>query len=166
MNQLYVYLYPFPLGPSCHPPSHPTAEARKLKPERAPDWPRVTLSVGLTDIRIQDLFFHYTIRGWLSHWNSAKMPFPSLTPLVCKQQNRGEPWGEWQPYHRLLTPAPPPSSPGKVHQTEMTQVHPCLAPFPSLTLSTWTGNQRAWCPNQGPRDLETIPGDICHICGG
>ena len=24
VNQLYVYLYPFPLGPSCHPPSHPS----------------------------------------------------------------------------------------------------------------------------------------------
>lgn len=124
------------------PPPTPTIETKKLKPEKNPEWPEVTLSVDLADIRIQGLFSHYTITGLLSPWNSAQMPFPSPYPSDMQEANTEGNGGE---NGSLVLPPRAssslqhqhtPSSPGEVHRTERTQTHPALYPPPSLTPHT------------------------------
>ena len=100
--------------------------------------------------------------------------FPLLTPLTCKKQTQGN-GGENG--SRSLPPRAPSSSPLLSLAPALSFLPwdgddsnpPCPLPSPiphsPHPLSTWTGNQRTWCPIQGPRDLETIPGDVCHICG-
>lgn len=149
----------------------PTELSRKLKPERVPDSPRVTVSQANTRSRAphSECFptTHQTPRvGW------APLEFGedaiSLSLILRLQGNKeGElgrrtAWLTASPilHHHFLLPLDIST------QTNVTQVCSCpTLPFPSLPhpLSTWTGEQRAWCPNPGLRGWEIIVDDICHI---